>query len=532
MGECLLWEQKVKGSSPFIPISFFQKDMWFLKLYFDFIFYMPEFILIFYILIFTIYGLVYEKSKNYIQLASTLSNVASLVLIFIIFLIIHFYWMLFFNSFEKDWLARNVLFEGSYDLSKFALFNKIICSILGISCLQVSKTYFNFKKFYYFEVVVLILIIVLGGFVVTASLDLIFFYVGMEVISLSLYVLISLKKNEKQAIESSIKYFILSSIASACIVFGAALLYSIVGTTNLPMLSGVAFKLKGSLKIRFFVGSFLILVGMLYKLAGFPFHYWVGDVYLGAPSPVVLVMTTLSKYPMIVFLLKLNFYIFHCSGPVIYFIYFSGIFSILVGSFYAYGQNEVKRIIAYSSIVHSGFIFLGVSSSNFFSYTGVVTYSLIYFITSFSFFSFFLSCYKGGSKKMFLHVKDYTGLGEQQPLVAFILTISFFSFMGIPPLIGFFGKYFILFLAITKIKILHLLIILLITIIGSLYYFRFIRNIYFRETDHWEAPLIKWEENKFGYFFFILYGVLSLFGFFFFGYFIAFLEKIIVLGFH
>lgn len=199
-------------------------------------------------------------------------------------------------------------------------------------------------------------------------------------------------------------------------------------------------------------------------------------------------MTTLAKYPMLIFLIKLNFYFFDQCGPIPYFIFFSGFFSIVVGSFYAYGQTHVKRLLAYSSVVHSGFMLLAMITGNFFAYIGIVTYSLIYFITSFCFFSFLLSCYKGSERKMFLHISDYVGLSEQQPLLSFFLTVVFFSYMSIPPLLGFFGKYFILVLLTSKIKVEYLLLIVLVTLIGSLYYFRFIRNIYFRKIEKRNPP--------------------------------------------
>ena len=168
---------------------------------------------------------------------------------------------------------NSILFKSSYDFSGFTIFNKIVSLITAMVCLISSKNYFEEKRFYYFESVVLTSTILLGAFIMISAQDLLLFYIAVELISLSLYVFISMKKNENQALESALKYFILGAIASAMIVFGAAFLYSIGITTNLAKISTMVPYLEGNIKHRFYIGCIFILIGVFYKLAVFPFHY-------------------------------------------------------------------------------------------------------------------------------------------------------------------------------------------------------------------------------------------------------------------
>lgn len=447
---------------------------------------------------------------------SALSNMSCIVFTL---LTLNYVFMLFKGQVALYLFFQNsILFKSSYDFSGFTIFNKIASLITAMVCLISSKNYFEEKRFYYFESVVLTSTILLGAFIMISAQDLLLFYIAVELISLSLYVFISMKKNENQALESALKYFILGAIASAMIVFGAAFLYSIGITTNLAKISTMVPHLEGNIKHRFYIGCIFILIGVFYKLAVFPFHYWIGDVYVGAPSPVVMQMATLAKYPFMVFLIKFDHFLLQGSSFFQYFLLIAGTMSIIIGSFYAYGQLKVKRLMAYSSTVHSGFMILAISTNSLHGYIAALLYNIIYILLSLAFFNFFLSNFRGRDKKMFLYLSDFKDLAKFRPGLAFLVTIVMFSYVGIPPLIGFFGKYLVLLSLAEHFRYTFVILISGLTILGSLYYFRFIKNIHFnlKESAFYE-PIFSWKNNRLGYIVFIVNILVLIFGWLYIG---------------
>lgn len=480
----------------------------------DMVFYWPELMLIAWICIILIFGLIYERSVHYIKLSTVMGNMTSFFLI----LLAIYYLFCLNKQIHRVWAfnPKSYLLFWGYDFGVFSNFNKVVCLLTASVCLLSSKNYFQEKKFYYIETVVLTLTVLLGAMTLVSSNDLLFFYISLEVMSLSLYVYIAMKKNETQAIEAALKYFILGAIASSFIVLGSALIYSIAGTTNLKHLEVIIPHLEGYRLHRYILGSIFILAGIFYKLGIFPFHYWIGDVYTGSPAPVVAVMTTLAKYPVIVFLWKFTYFVLHDRTLFFNLLVTAGIFSIIIGSFYAYGQSKTKRLIAYSSIVHSGFIVLGISTFDWPGYKSAIAYALIYILLSLSFFNFLLSNFRGRNRRMFLYLSDFADLFQQKPNVASLFTIVIFAYIGIPPLAGFFGKYLIIS-SIVKIFPYELSIfVVIMSLIGSIYYFRFIKNMYFNlKIIRLHEPVFSWENNTVGYLVFLFCVAWLLVGFFF-----------------
>lgn len=199
-------------------------------------------------------------------------------------------------------------------------------------------------------------------------------------------------------------------------------------------------------------------------------------------------MATLAKYPFLVFLIKFDHFLLQGSTFFQKFLLIAGTMSIIIGSFYAYGQFKVKRLMAYSSTVHSGFIILGVSTNSLHGYIAALLYNIIYILLTLAFFNFFLSNFRGRDKKMFLYLSDFKDLAKLKPGLGLFVTVLMFSYVGIPPLIGFFGKYLILLSLAEHFRYTFVILISMLTILGSLYYFRFIKSIYFnlKESSFYE----------------------------------------------
>lgn len=473
----------------------------------------PEVILLTAIVLFSLFGLVYERSKNLPAASKVITNMSLVTLSFILFYLIFF---LTKFSFEVN-LFNFKIFRPLAHLDQFTWLVKIFCLILIILGLSLIKTYQQFQKFYYFELPILKLVVLFGAFLVVLANDLIILYLGVEMISLSFYVLIGSKKNEQECVEASTKYFILSSLASSLIVMGSAIIYSIYGTTDFDKLAELHTTVPTYTWNKYRFGSILLLVGIFYKLAVFPFHYWVGDVYTGSPAPVMMLMSTIGKLPFVFFLTRYSSSVLSESYLFIYVYILFGAFSILFGSFYAYGQTNVKKLLAYGSIVHSGFILLAISSSSAnSSKTGnivAILYSLIYSLNLLAFFSFFLSTYLGRKRKMFIESSQYYGLFYDRPKLGLPVSLVFFSFMAIPPFVGFFAKFFVLFSVKDLNPYLFITFITLLSGIGSFYYFRVVASIFFFKRNlFYSEPIIAWKKEKLSYFLFWILIFFLLFG--------------------
>ena len=469
----------------------------------------PEIILIFSISVFSLFGLIYERSKNLPKVSTTIINMCIAVLLFI------FWYLLYFllNYFTQISRFEFIHCRGLLVFGPFVALSKIVCVILLLICYVAIKPYCQFQKFYYFEIPVLFLCVLLGSFIIISSIDLLTLYLGVEIISLSLYVLIGSKKNEHECLEAGVKYFILSSLASALIIMGSAVLYASTGTTNIEKLGDLfAFFSKGNWA-KFWLGSLLLLIGLFYKLAVFPFHYWVGDVYVGSPAPVVMLLSSVGKYPIIFFLARYtSFTVFH-NYVFFYLFLVLGLLSTVFGSFYAFNQTNVKRLIGYGSIVHSGFIILSLGMFSTMGNAIAITYTTIYLITVLSFFNFFVSTYIGSKRKMYIDVTQYYGLFLDRPKLALSVSLIFFSFMGIPPLVGFFSKFFVLLLISAKLPYLYILILCLTSGIGAFYYFRFIAGMFFfKRSLPYSEPILAWQEAYSSYFIFCLSIIFLIFG--------------------
>jgi NADH-quinone oxidoreductase subunit N len=310
-----------------------------------------------------------------------------------------------------------------------------------------------------------------------SSNDIIVFYLGLELQSLSLYILASIDRDNLKSSESGIKYFILSALSSGLLLYGCSLLYGFTGSTNFDL---IANELNKENTGAVFAMVF-ILVGLAFKVSAVPFHMWTPDVYEGAPTSITSYFAVVPKVAGLAVLIKFMFIPFSnilSEWQII--IIFISIASMILGAVAAIGQKNIKRLLAYSSIGHIGYALAGVATGKVSGYQSTIVYISIYVIMNIGIFSCLYLLKKDGEYKE--NISDLSGISKKHPLLAISFLIILFSLAGIPPLGGFFAKFYV-FSAVLEQKMFALAIIgLLTTVISAFYYLKIIKIIYFDDS--------------------------------------------------
>mgnify|MGYP001168195297 FL=1 len=403
---------------------------------------------------------VYKKNSS-----NTVYNISIVTLIIILVMNINL-----FN------LPSTNLFNGSYTVDYLSNFMKLLTILSGIFVMLTSSTYLQINKIYKIEYPILLLSSILGMMIMISSNDLIVFYMGLELQSLALYVLASFNRDNKLSSESGLKYFVLSALSSGLLLYGCSLIYGFAGSTNFNVISDNISEVKYGLTL----GIVFILVGLSFKISAVPFHMWAPDVYQGSPTSVTLFFAILPKIAALTVFIKFLYIPFiNLIDQWQIIIIFLAISSMVFGSVAAIGQKNLKRLMAYSSISHMGFALAGVSVGTNQGIQSSITYISIYLIMNLAFFSCLFMLRR--NERYFESIDDLSGLSKNHPLLSISLLIVLFSLAGIPPLAGFFAKFYI-FLAIIENEMYFLAIIgLLSTVIAAFYYLRLIKTIYFDE---------------------------------------------------
>jgi len=315
---------------------------------------------------------------------------------------------------------------------------------------------------------------ILGMMVMISSNDLIVFYLGLELQSLALYVLASFNRDNVLSSESGVKYFILSALSSGLLLYGCSLIYGFSGTTNFNLISQSIESVQYGLTL----GVVFILVGLAFKISAVPFHMWAPDVYQGSPTSVTLFFAILPKIAALtVFIRFLYIPFINLIEQWQLIMIFLSIASMLFGSIAAIGQKNLKRLIAYSSIGHMGYALAGLTTGTNQGIQSSIVYISIYLFMNLAFFSCMFMIKR--NNKYYENLDDLSGLSKNHPLLSICLMIILFSLAGIPPLAGFFAKFYI-FMAVIEQKMFFLAIVgLLSTVIAAFYYLRIIKIIYF-----------------------------------------------------
>ena len=366
------------------------------------------------------------------------------------------------------------LFNNSYKIDQLSTFMKIITIISGIFVLISSYKYTKIEKIFKIEYSILILCSILGMLVMISSYDLIVFYIGLELQSLSLYVLAAFNTNQTKSSEAGLKYFILSALSSGLLLYGCSLIYGFSGSTNFYLISeNILSSEYGNV-----FGIVFILVGLAFKIAVVPFHMWAPDVYEGSPTSVTLFFAVVPKIAALTVFIRFLYVPFvDLIDQWQMIIIFLSLASMIFGAVSAIGQKNLKRLIAYSSIGHMGYALAGLAVGTNSGIQSSIIYISIYVIMNLGIFCCLFMMKR--KDKFFDNLEDLAGLSKNHPIISLSLLILLFSLAGIPPMAGFFAKFYI-FMSVIEQSMYFLAIVgLLSTVISAFYYLRIIKIIYF-----------------------------------------------------
>ena len=389
---------------------------------------------------------------------------------------------------ETSNINRTTLFNNSVVIDYMSSLMKIITLVGAFLVLVISSNYLKIFKIFKIEYPILILSSVLGMMVMISSNDLMVFYIGLELQSLALYVLATFNRDQLKSSEAGLKYFVLSALSSGLLLYGCSLIYGFSGSTNFDIISN---QLNSTNYVLTF-GIVFILVGLAFKISAVPFHMWAPDVYEGSPTSVTLFFTMVPKIAALTVFIRFLYVPFlNLIDQWQMIIIFLSIASMLFGAIAAIGQTNIKRLIAYSSIGHIGYTLAGLATGSNEGIQSSIVYITIYVIMNLAFFSCLLMLKR--NNQYYEDIDDLSGLSKNHPLLSLSLLVILFSLAGIPPLAGFFAKFYI-FTAVLEQSMYFLAIVgLLSTVIAAFYYLRIIKIIYFdKEKEKYDDDHSLW----------------------------------------
>ncbi len=380
------------------------------------------------------------------------------------------------------------LFNKSIIIDYLSSFMKIITLLAAFVVLLISSNYLRTFKIFKIEYPILILSSVLGMMIMISSNDLIVFYMGLELQSLALYVLATFNRDQLKSSEAGLKYFVLSALSSGLLLYGCSLIYGFTGSTNFNVIS-TQFT-TNEYAITF--GIVFILVGLAFKISAVPFHMWAPDVYEGSPTSVTLFFTMVPKIAALTVFIRFLYVPFlNLIDQWQMILVFLSIASMLFGAIAAIGQRNLKRLIAYSSISHIGYALAGLATGSNDGIQSSVIYMTIYIIMNLGFFSCLLMMKRNNI--YYEQIDDLSGLSKNHPLLSISLLIILFSLAGIPPLAGFFAKFYIFKSVIEQSMYFLAIVGLLSTVVAAFYYLRIIKIMYFdEEKDSYDKDHNLW----------------------------------------
>ncbi len=380
--------------------------------------------------------------------------------------------------------GRLVTFGGSFVVDGFARFLKILAILGSAAAIAMSIDYDRREGQQRFEYSVLILLSTLGMLMLISAADLIALYLGLELMSLPLYVVAASHRTSLRSTEAGLKYFVLGALSSGMLLYGASLTYGLTGTVSF---AGIA-KSAADAGPGLIFGLVFLFAGFCFKVSAVPFHMWTPDVYEGAPTPVTAFFAAAPKVAGIAMFVRATVVAFPgITAQWQEIVVFVAIASTLLGSFAAIGQRNIKRLMAYSSIGHMGFALIGLAAGTPEGVQGVLVYMSIYLTMTLGVFAVILSMRRSGG--MVESIDQLAGLARTHPTIAFFLAMLLFSMAGVPPLAGFFAKFYV-FLAAIKAGLYVLAVIgVLASVVGAYYYLAIVKIMYFDEPAEGFVPM-------------------------------------------
>ncbi len=376
------------------------------------------------------------------------------------------------------------IFNESYIIDRLSIFMKVLTLLFCFFVLLSSKDYIKSNNIDKIEYPIIILASTLGMILMISSYDLIIFYLGLELQSLCLYILASFKRDDERSTEAGLKYFVLSALASGLLLYGCSLVYGFTGSTNFEIISANLDEANTGAVF----GIVFIIVGLAFKVSAVPFHMWTPDVYEGSPTSVTSFFALVPKIAAISVFIRFMYVPFvNVISQWQTIIIFLSIASMIVGAVAAIGQSNIKRLMAYSSIGHMGYALAGLATGTNSGIQSTIIYLTIYLVMNLGAFGCIFMMKR--ENVFYENIDDLSGLSKNHPMVALSFLIILFSLAGIPPMAGFFAKFYV-FMAVIEVKMYALAIIgLVTTVVSAFYYLRIIKVIYF------DKPKKPFEEN-------------------------------------
>ena len=388
------------------------------------------------------------------------------------------------------WLAFDLIgesatiFSGTFVLDTMGSTFKVFIMGFAIIALVYTRHYLIAHELLRNEYFILALMSILGMMVMVSGHSLLTLYMGLEIMSLSLYALIASARDRSVAIEAALKYFVLGAIASGLLLYGMSMIYGITGSLDIAQISNFArastLASQQTLILNF--GLVFLVIGVAFKLGAVPFHMWVPDVYQGSPTSVTMFLSTVPKIAAIALLIRL---LIDGLGDLQHYwsdlLMIIAVLSIALGSLVALMQSNIKRMLAYSTISHIGFVLLGFVTGVVEGYGAAVFYILVYILMSLAAFGSIIVLNKNGFEAD--QISDYQGLSKHSPWFALIILVVMLSMAGVPPFIGFYSKLFILQQVIAEGYVILAVIAVVFAVISAYYYLQIIKTMYFDDAD-------------------------------------------------
>ncbi len=370
--------------------------------------------------------------------------------------------------------------HGAFIFDDFAKYMKILALIGSALTIAMSINYMRRENFEKFEYPILVLLSTTGMMLMISASSMLTLYLGLELQSLALYVCAAINRDSTRASEAGLKYFVLGALSSGMLLYGITLVYGYTGHLTFPEIAAAV--TSGERSVGFIFGLAFILAGIAFKISAVPFHMWTPDVYEGAPTPITAFFASAPKVAAMALMIRVTMDAFEpVSHDWQQIIVFLSIASMALGAFAAIGQTNIKRLMAYSSIGHMGYALIGLAAGTQAGINGVILYMSIYMVMTLGTFALIIAMRRKDG--MVEEIDDLKGLAGRHPMLAVLMTILMFSLAGIPPLGGFFAKYFVFVAAIESNLFALAVIGVLASVVGAYYYIRIIKMIWFDEAD-------------------------------------------------
>ena len=371
--------------------------------------------------------------------------------------------------------GTNVAFDGMFVDDGFARFAKIIILMSAAAVLLMSESYMQQRGLLKFEYPILVALAVVGMMVMVSAGDLMVLYMGLELQSLALYVVASLRRDSAKSTEAGLKYFVLGALSSGLLLYGASLTYGFAGTT---LFSGIIEATADGASLGMLFGVVFMLAGFAFKVSAAPFHMWTPDVYEGSPTPVTAFFATAPKVAAMALFARV---VHDAFGNIVsdwqQIVAFLSVISMFLGAIAAIGQTNIKRLMAYSSIAHMGFALMGLAAGTAFGVQAMLIYMAIYVTMNIGTFAFILSMERDG--RPVTDIESLRMYSKRQPLRALAMLVLMFSLAGVPPMVGFFGKFYVLRAAYDGGLAWLAVAGVVASVIGAFYYIRIVYFMYF-----------------------------------------------------